>query len=85
MTREPNLYEKLYQKNTRGDDTKTYQLFSVPIVNTKTTDELLFHPSAPVLKYLQKAYNSCCLSSLASAFQSVGDDRAVSSLSNCIE
>ena len=38
-----------------------------------------------MLKYHQKASNSCCLSSLASAFHSIGDDRAVPDLVNCIE
>ena len=53
MTREPTLYKKLYQTNIRGDDTKTYQLFTVPIDNAKTTKEILFHLVAPVLKYHQ--------------------------------
>ena len=38
-----------------------------------------------MIKYHQKTYNSCCLSSLASAFQCIGDNRAVPSLVNCIE
>ena len=71
MTREPDFYKKLYQANTRGDDTKTYQIFAVPIGNAKTTRKVQFHPAAPVIKYHQKTYNSCCLSSLASAFHCI--------------
>ena len=75
---------KNYQINTRGSDTKTYQLVAAPIGNTKTTEEIQFHPEAPVLKYHQKSYNSCFLSSLASAFHSIGGNRDVTSLVNCI-
>ena len=38
MTHEPYLYEKLYQTKPNGDDTKTYQLFAVPIGNEKILD-----------------------------------------------
>ena len=37
MARKPDFYEKNYQMNNNGDDTKTYQLFVVPIGNAKTT------------------------------------------------
>ena len=40
MTREPYFYKNLYQISFRGDDTKRYQLFSVPIGNEKITDEI---------------------------------------------
>ena len=76
---------KNYQTNTRGDNTKTYQLFIVPIGNAKTTEEIQFHPAAQVLKYHQQSYNSCCLSSLASAFYSIGDNRATTTPANCTE
>ena len=79
------IYIKLYQKNTRGDGTKTYQLFAVPIGNAKTTGETRFHPSAPVLRYHKKEYNSCCLSSLVSAFHSIGDNRALTAIVDRIE
>ena len=76
---------KNYQTNTRGDNTKTYQLFIVPIGNAKTTEEIQFHPAAQVLKYHQQSYNSCCLSSLASDFHSMVDSRALTALLNFIE
>ena len=50
--------EKLYQNKFRGDDTKTYQLFGVPIDNTKITRKLQFHPAEPMIKYHQKTSNS---------------------------
>ena len=52
---------------------KTYKLFEVPIGNTKITEKIEFHPKAPVLKYHQESSNSCCLTSLASAFHIIGE------------
>ena len=75
---------KLYQTNIKGQDTKTYQLFVVPIGNAKNYRKIGFHPISPVLKYHQESYNSCCLSSLKSAFHSIGENRAVTALSSCI-
>ena len=69
MTREPDLYKRqLYREKIRVDDTKTYQLFVVPIGNSKTAYEIQFCPAAPLIKYHQNSFNSCCLSSLSSAF-----------------
>ena len=85
MTREPDFYKKLNQTNTRDDDTKTYQIFGVPIINKKTTEKIQFHPAAPVITYHQKLSNSCCLGSLESVFQGIGDYRAVTALVNRIE
>ena len=45
----------------------------------------MFHPESPVLEFHQKTYNTCCLSSLASAFRSIGYNRAVAALVNHIE
>ena len=50
-----------------------------------TTEALVFHPAAPVLEYYQKLSNICCLSSLASAFHCINDNRALLSLVNIIE
>ena len=44
-----------------------------------------FHPEAPVLKYHQESSNSCCLISLSSHFHSIGDNRAVTDIVNCIK
>ena len=50
--------------NIEGQDLETYQFFVVRIGNLKITEEIEFHPRAPVLKYHQEPSNSCCLSSL---------------------
>ena len=75
----------MHQNKFRGDDTKTYQIFEVPIGNAKITRKVQFHPAALVIKYHQKIYNSCCLSSLASEFHCVGYNRDVPALVNIIE
>ena len=36
--------------NIEGQDIETYQLFSVLIGNAKITEEIEFHPRAPVIK-----------------------------------
>ena len=75
----------MYQNKLRGDDRKTYQIFGVLIGNSKITRKLQFHPAAPVIKYHQKTYNSCCLNSLESYFQCIGNNRYVPELVNSIE
>ena len=85
MTREPDFYRKLYQTKFRGDDTKTYQIFGVPIGNAKMKINAQFHPAAPLIKYHQKTYNSFCLSSLESYFHCIVDNMDVSAIVNCIE
>ena len=77
MTREPDLNRELYQTKFRGGDTKTFQIFGLPIGNAKIARNLQFHLAAPVMKYHQKTSNSCCLSSLASAFNCINDNRDV--------
>ena len=44
-----------------------------------------FCTEAPLIKYHQMIYNSCCLISLASSFHCFGDIRAVVALVNLIE
>ena len=61
--------------NIEGQEMETYQFFLVPIGNAKITEEIDFHPRAPVLKYHQESSNSCCLSSLVSDFHSIGKKR----------
>ena len=85
MACELYFYQKLHKNSTRGDDTKTYQLFAVPIGNAKTTEEMHFRPAAPVLEYHQKSSKRCCFGSLASVFHIIGDNRAVPSILNFIE
>ena len=85
MICEPDFYRELYQTKFRGDDTKIFQIFGVPIGNEKITINVQFHLAAPLMKYRQKATNSFCLSSLASAFRCINDNRAVLALVNRIE
>ena len=85
MTREPGFYRKMYQTRFRGDDPKVFQIFGVPIGNAKITRKVQLHPTAPVIKYHQKSYNSCCLSILASSFHCINYNRAVTVLLNISE
>ena len=41
----------------------------------------MFHKDAPILSYFQKTLNSCCFSSLASAFASINHFKAENALS----
>ena len=85
MPREPYFYRKMYQIKFMGDDKKISQIFGVPICNAKITRKLQFHPAAPLIKYHQKTYNSCCLISLASDFHCINNNRAVPALVSSIE
>ena len=76
---------KTLSENIRGQETKTYQLFVVPIGNAKTPENIYFLPEAPVLQYHQQSSNSCCLGSLSSAFYIIGDNRNTTDLANSIE
>ena len=69
----------------RGDTAHNYQKFGVPIGNARMNQKVRFYTEAPMIKYHQKIYNSCCLISLTSAFQCIGDNRAVTFLVNRIE
>ena len=75
----------MYQTKFRGDDTKIFQIFGVPIGNAKITRKVQFHPAAPLIKYHQKTYNSCCLSSLSYGFHCINYNRAVPALVNITE
>ena len=69
----------------RGDKTQNHQKFGVPIGNAKMTKRVQFHQESPLIQKHQKLSNSCCLSSLISAFHCIGDNRSVSDLANYIE
>ena len=68
-----------------GDTKHDYQKFGVPIGNTKMTKQLQLRTEVPLIKYHQNSSNICCFSSLASAFNGIGDNRAVTSLVTRIE
>ena len=67
-TREPDFYYKQYQKTFRGDNTKTYKIFGVPIGDAKTTRKIQLCPAASVIKYHQKSFNSFFLVVLHQTF-----------------
>ena len=85
MTHEPYFFRELYQTKFRSDDTKIFQICGVPIGNAKITRKVKFHLVAPVMKYHQKTYNSCCFISLESSFHCINDNRYVLYLVNSIE
>ena len=60
--------------------TYNYQKFGVPIDIAKMNKKVRFRTEAPLIQYHQNLLNSCCLSSLASAFHCIGDYRDVTSL-----
>ena len=66
-------------------DVENYQLFSVLIGNAKIIEEIEFHLRAPMLKYHQESYNSCCLSSPATAFHIIDKNKAADALANRID
>ena len=84
MTREAYFYRKLYQTKFRSDDTKTFQIFGVTIGNAKILRKVQFQPAAPLIKYHQKTYSSCCLISLTSDFHCINETRSVPALVNSI-
>ena len=75
----------MYQTKFSGDDTRTFQIFGVPIGNAKITRKVQFHPAAPVMKYHQNTYNSCCLSGIASSIYCYNKNRAIPAPVNSIE
>ena len=79
------IYIKLYDTKFRGDTTRNYQKFGVPIGNVIMNQKVRFYTEAPLIKYHKNIPNSCCLSSLASAFHCVCDNRAFTALVNRIE
>ena len=80
-TREPDFYKKLFQSHDNKQDTNTFKTFQVPIGNAKVVKSFVFHKDAPILSYCQKTLNSCCFSSLASAFVSNKQIKAVHAIS----
>ena len=59
-THEPNFYRKLFQIHDSTQDTKSFKIFLVPIVNSKCVEIFKFHSVAPMLKYCHKSLNICC-------------------------
>ena len=83
-SREPDFYKKLFQSHDDTQDDNTFKTFQVPIGNAKCVESFKFQNDAPILKYCQKTLNSCCLSSLASAFASINHLYAANDISMLI-
>ena len=79
-TREPDFYKKLFQSHDNEQDTDTFRTFQVPIGNAKVLKSFVFHKDAPILSYCQKSLNSCCFSSIASAFASTNQFKAADAI-----
>ena len=60
-------------------------MFQVPIGNSKYVENFKFHNDTPMLKYCQKSFNSCCFSSLESAFSSIKQTKAYNYIAFRIE
>ena len=75
-TLENDFYRKLFQRHDDTQDKNKFQIFDVPIGNSKCVEKLKFHSNAPMLKYCQKSLNSCCFSSLVSDFAIIEQTKA---------
>ena len=80
-TREPDFYKKLFQSHDNKQDKDTFKKFQVPIGNTKVLKSFKFQKDAPIIRYCQKTLNSCCFSSLASAFAGIKHFKAENAIS----
>ena len=76
---------KVYETKFRGEETHDYQKFGELICSAVMNKTVRFRKVAQLIKYQQKRYNSCCLSSLAFASQYIDDNRDVTDLVNRIE
>ena len=85
MTPEPDFYNYFIKIILGMMIQKYINYLQYQLVMQKTTEEIQFHPTDPMLKYHQNSSSSCCLSSLSSDFHSIGDDRAVTAIVNCIK
>ena len=57
----------MYQTSIFGKENSKNKVLHVPIGNENNTLMHAFDSHAPVNKYLQDSYNTCCLGSLANA------------------
>ena len=85
ITCEPDLYKKIFQSHDDKQDNIMFKTFHVPIGNAKFVKSFKFQNDAPILSYCQKTLNSCCFSSLASAFASIKYFKAANAIAMQIE
>ena len=84
-TREPGFYKKLFQSHDDKQDDITFKTFQVPIGNAKCVKSFKFQNDTLILNHCQKTLNSCCFSSLASAFASIKHFKAANYIPMRIE
>ena len=84
-TREPDLYKKLSQIHDYTQDINTFKRFQVTIVNLNFVESFKFHNDAPIVKYFHNSLNSCCFSSLVSAFASINHNKDANAIPLSIE
>ena len=84
-TYEPDLYKKLFQSHDDTQDNNSFRFFQVTIGYAKCVESFEFQNDAPIFKYCQKSLNSCCISSLASEYNSINHNRDVNAISSHIE
>ena len=84
-TREPDFYRKIYQRHEKIQDTNTFKMFEVPIINKKCVEEMRFHSKALMIKYRQNSLNSWFFRSLVSAFDNINQNKASNDISMRIE
>ena len=81
----PDFYRNIFQKNDKTQDTNTFEMFKVPIGNSKCVKKIKFHSKAPMIKYHQESLDSFCFSSLTSDFTIINQTRASNDIAMCIE
>ena len=64
-THEPYFCRKPFHIHNDTQDTNIFKFFQVLIENSKSVEIFKFHNDAPMLKYCQKSFNSCCFGCLA--------------------
>ena len=75
----------IFQIHDNKQDTNSFKIFQVPIGNSKCVEKFMFYSDTPMLKYCQKSFNSCCFSSLESAFAIIKQNKAANAISFRIE
>ena len=76
---------KIFQSHDDMQDDNMSKTVQVTLGNAKCVESFKFQNDAPILKYCQKTLNSCCFSSLASAFSSINHSAAANAISMRIE
>ena len=75
---------KNIQSHDDTQDTNTFEIFPVPIGNSKCVENFKFHNDAPMLKCSKNFLNICCFNTLASDFASIEQTKATNDIPLCI-